>query len=77
LFYQLLVYRRCKGEAKGFTWQDYRDLIIATITTGQPAHWCCNDLSIHLGPELGGFAAKVTSAWPGRSVSACGRSIFG
>jgi len=26
LFYQLRVYRRRKGEAKGFTWQDYRDL---------------------------------------------------
>jgi hypothetical protein len=24
------------GEAKGFTWQDYRNLIIATITTCQP-----------------------------------------
>ena len=32
LFYHLLVYRRRKGEAKGFTWSDYRDLIIA-------AHW--------------------------------------
>ena len=30
LFYHLLVYRRRKGEAKGFGWQDYRDLIIAT-----------------------------------------------
>jgi len=29
LFYQLLAYRRRKGEPKGFTWQDYRDLIIA------------------------------------------------
>jgi len=28
--------RRRMGEAKGFTWQDYRDLIIATITTCQP-----------------------------------------
>ncbi len=27
---QLRAYRRRKGEAKGFTWQDYRDLIIAT-----------------------------------------------
>ena len=26
---QLRVYRRRKGEAKGFTWQDYRDLIVA------------------------------------------------
>jgi hypothetical protein len=24
------------GEANGLTWQDYRDLIIATITTCQP-----------------------------------------
>jgi hypothetical protein len=30
LYYQLRIYRRRKGEAKGFTWQDYRDLIIAT-----------------------------------------------
>jgi hypothetical protein len=30
LFYQLRVYRRRKGEAKGFSWSDYRDLIIAT-----------------------------------------------
>jgi hypothetical protein len=27
LFYQLRVYRRRKGEAKGFTWIDYRDLL--------------------------------------------------
>jgi len=29
LFFKLLVYRRRKGEARGFTWVDYRDLIIA------------------------------------------------
>jgi hypothetical protein len=29
LFYQLRVYHRRKGEAKGFTWADYRDLILA------------------------------------------------
>jgi hypothetical protein len=34
LFYQLRVYRRRKGEAKGFTWQDYRDLIIAAHHRG-------------------------------------------
>ena len=27
--YKLRIYHRRKGEAKGFTWQDYRDLIIA------------------------------------------------
>jgi hypothetical protein len=30
LFYALRVHRRRKGEPKGFTWSDYRDLIIAT-----------------------------------------------
>ena len=29
LFYHLRVYRRRKGEAKGFTWAGYRDLILA------------------------------------------------
>ena len=29
LFYKLRAYRRRKGEAKGFSWADYRDLIIA------------------------------------------------
>ncbi len=29
LFYQLRAYRRRKGEPKGFTWSDYRDLITA------------------------------------------------
>ena len=27
--YKLRVYRRRRGEAKGFTWADYRDLILA------------------------------------------------
>ena len=31
LFYHLLAYRRRKGEAKGFSWLDYRNLIIATM----------------------------------------------
>ena len=30
LFYRLRAYRRRKGEAKGFTWADYRDLILAS-----------------------------------------------
>src|SRR5919204_2770109 len=30
LYYRLLAYRHRKGEAKGFSWADYRDLIIAT-----------------------------------------------
>lgn len=30
LFYQLRAHRRRKRESKGFTWADYRDLIIAS-----------------------------------------------
>jgi hypothetical protein len=53
LFYQLRVYRRRKGEAKGFSWSGYRDLIIATRRQlAAPLVWCWDDLSIHLAPEL-------------------------
>jgi hypothetical protein len=40
LFCQLRAYRRRKGEAKGFTWRDYRDLIIATHNLSAPLVWC-------------------------------------
>jgi len=41
LFYKLLAYRRRKGEAKGFTWIDYRDLIIITHRQlAAPLVWC-------------------------------------
>ena len=57
LFYTLLVYRRRKGEAKGFTWADYRDLIIATHhNLSAPLVWCWDNLNIHLAPELADFA---------------------
>ncbi len=59
LFYQLRVYRRRKGEAKGFSWSDYRDLIIATHRQlSAPLVWCWDNLNIHLAPELAGFAAE-------------------
>jgi len=29
-YYHLLAYHRSTGEAKGFAWTDYRNLIIAT-----------------------------------------------
>jgi hypothetical protein len=58
LFYQLRVYRRRKGEAKGFSWSDYRDLIIASHRQlSAPVIWCGDNLNIHLAPELAGFAA--------------------
>ena len=63
LFYQLLVHRRRKGEPKGFAWQDYRDLIIATHhQLAAPLIWCWDNLNIHLAPELAEFAAE-NKAW--------------
>ena len=59
LFYQLRIYRRRKGEAKGFTWQDYRDLIIAAHRElSAPLVWIWDNLNIHLAPELAEFAAQ-------------------
>jgi hypothetical protein len=74
----LRTYRPPHGRGQSVHLAGLPDLIIATINLSAPAHWCCNDLNIHLGPELVGFAAKVVSArpGPGRSVIAC-RSIFG
>jgi hypothetical protein len=47
-FYQLLVYRRRKGEAKGFAWADYRELIIATHRNlSAPLVRCWDNLNIH------------------------------
>jgi len=63
LFYHLLVYRRRKGEPKGFTWQDYRDLIIAAHRSlSAPLVWCRDNLNIHLAPELADFAEQ-NRAW--------------
>jgi hypothetical protein len=63
LFYQLRVYRRRKGEAKGFTWADYRDLILATHRAlSAPLVWVWDNLNIHLAPELAGFAQE-NEAW--------------
>src|SRR6266699_2703685 len=52
------AHRRRQGEPKGFTWSDYRDLIIATHRQlGAPVIWCWDNLNIHLAPELAEFAA--------------------
>jgi transposase len=59
LYYQLRAYRRRKGEAKGLTWQDYRDLIIATHRNlSAPLVWCWDNLNVHLAPELAEFAEE-------------------
>ena len=63
LFYKLRAYRRRKGEPKGFTWQDYRDLIIAAHRSlSAPLVWCWDNLNIHLAPELADFAEE-NKAW--------------
>jgi len=63
LFYQLLVCRRRKGEPKGFTWDQYRDLIIVTHQhLAASVVWCWDNLNIHLAPELAEFAAE-NKAW--------------
>jgi DDE superfamily endonuclease len=62
-YYQLLVYRRRKGEPKGFSWQDYRDLIIAAHRQlAAPVVWVWDNLNIHLAPELAEFAEE-NRAW--------------
>jgi hypothetical protein len=56
LFYHLLAYRRRKGEPKGFTWQDYRDLIIAAHRQlSAPLVWVWDNLNVHLAPGTGGL----------------------
>jgi DDE superfamily endonuclease len=63
LCYTLHVYRRRKGEAKGFTWADYRDLILAAHRgPSAPLVWVWDNLTIHLASELAGFA-KENKAW--------------
>ena len=63
LYYQLRVHRRRKGEPKGFTWADYRDLIISTHHhLAAPLVWCWDNLNVHLAPELADFIAE-NAAW--------------
>jgi hypothetical protein len=53
LYYQLRVHRRRKGEPKGFTWADYRDLIIAAHRQlGAPVVWCWDYVARHIIPVL-------------------------
>jgi hypothetical protein len=59
LFYALRACRRRKGEPKGFTWADYRDLIITTHHhLSAPLIWCWDNLPIHLAPQLADFARE-------------------
>jgi hypothetical protein len=63
LFYPLLAYRRRKNQAKGFSWQDCRDLIISTHHhLAAPLVWCWDNLNVHLAPGLADFAEE-NKAW--------------
>jgi transposase len=56
LFYRLHVYRGRKGEAKSFSWRDYRDLIVMTrIQLRAPVVWVWDNLNVHLVDELADF----------------------
>ena len=62
LYCQLRIYRRRKGEPKGFTWAGYRDLIIvAHRQLAAPVVWVWDNLNVHLAPELADFAAGIWS----------------
>lgn len=63
LFYKLHIYHGRKNEPKSFSWQDYRDLIIATHQQlHAPVVWCWDNLSVHLRKELADFAEE-NKAW--------------
>ena len=72
LYYQLLVYRRRKGEAKGFSWMDYRDLIIAAHRQlGAPVVWVWDNLNIHLAPS---WRTSPSRTRPGCGSACCPRT---
>ena len=53
LYYHLRVHRRRKGEPKGFTWSDYRDLIIAAHRgLSAPLVWCWDYVPRNIIPVL-------------------------
>jgi DDE superfamily endonuclease len=63
LFFKLRVHRRRKGEPKGFTCADYRDLIIgAHRRLGAPVVRCWDNLNVHLAPQLAESVAG-NKAW--------------
>ncbi|MFC5885118.1 transposase [Kitasatospora sp. CM 4170] len=58
MIYGFRVHRGRKGERKGFSWQDYRDLILrARIQLGGPIVLVWDNLSTHLMPPMKEFIA--------------------
>jgi DDE superfamily endonuclease len=60
LIYRLHQYRGRKGETKGFTWDEYRDLIIAAHRQlpGGMVVLVWDNLGVHLRAELRAFTAS-------------------
>ena len=63
LIYRLHQYRGRKGQTKGFTWQEYRDLLTAAHhqLPGGVIVLVWDNLNVHLRPELRAFTAA--QAW--------------
>jgi len=63
LIYRLHQYRGRKGEAKAFTWTEYRDLLLAAQRQlpGGNIVLVWDNLPVHLGPELRAFT--IAQAW--------------
>jgi transposase len=62
-YYKLHVYHGRKGEPRSFSWQDYRDLIVATHQQlGTPVVWVWDNLNVHLVQEMYDFAEE-NKAW--------------
>nr|WP_243741134.1 transposase [Streptomyces sp. 8K308] len=56
LIYRSRLHRGRKGEPKGFTWRDYRDLIVrARIQLGGPVVLVWDNLAAHKTPQLKAF----------------------
>lgn len=56
LIYRSRLHRGRKGEPKGFTWRDYRDLIVrARIQLGGPVVLVWDNLQVHRMPQLKAF----------------------
>lgn len=63
LYYRLHVCHGRKGEPKSFTWQDYRDFIVAVHQQlGTPIVWVWDNINVHLVQEMYDFAEE-NKAW--------------
>ena len=63
LYYRLHVCHGRRGEPRSFTWQGYRDFIVAVHQQlGTPVVWVWDNLNVHLVQDLYDFAEE-NKAW--------------